>query len=47
MDMLKRHVDYAQDRTIAAENKVTEAWACLQSYVDSNNKVGRVYLAHC
>ena len=39
MDVLERHLDYSQDRTIAAENKATEAWAHLQSYMESNNKV--------
>ena len=45
MDVLERHLDYSQDRTIAAENKVSEAWAHLQSYMESNNKVGEAYLA--
>ena len=44
MDVLERHLNYSQDRTIAAENKATEAWAHLQSYMESNNKVDAAYL---
>ena len=29
MNMPEHHLNYSQDRTIAAENKATEAWACL------------------
>ena len=47
MDTLKHHLNYSQDRTIAAENKVLEAWAHLQSYMKSNNEVDEAYLAHC
>ena len=47
MEVLKCHLDYSQDRTIAAENKASEAWAHLQSYMESDNKVAEVYLAHC
>ena len=45
MDMLECHVNYAQDQMIVAENKVTEAWTCLQSYMKSNDEVGGVYLS--
>ena len=47
MDVLECHLDYSQDRTIAAENKASEAWAHLQSYMESNNKVAEAYLARC
>ena len=45
MDVLKRHVGYSQNRTIMAENKATEAWAHLRSYIKSNNEVGRACLS--
>ena len=47
MDVLERHLDYSQDRTIVVENKALEAWAHLQSYMESNNKVAEAYLALC
>ena len=45
MDVLKHHLDYFQDRMIAAQNKATEVWACIQSYMKSNNEVDGTYLS--